>query len=567
MKYCSVITFISIAFLVVVADAFSSFVPNNGLQLQIRNGSAKPRQYQPHQHASSILNMALNNEEQELAALEEEARLKVLQSRRGTIRNTLKAAESVKNFRVNNGYVPELDEEGNPIKSDSKAAITITAFVVAAGAVALRVGGRAALVSAVGLDFANENPELKAQLDNLLTTADSFDPVAKAALFIGAWTAVKVLCFDAGGVVLALSAGLLFGGVLQGAAFSAFAATVGSSVAFALAKADTPVRKKALDVVEEYPSLRGIEKVVARDGLKAILTLRLAPVLPIPIGMYNYVYGVTNVPYFDFAGGIFLGSLKPYLLDSYLGYFGKQVVEGADSSGTQDIVLLVALGVSVMIGVFASQLAGETWDTVLKEVEAEKKEKEAAGGAVEEEEVKDGIIRNILGFDLPLWVVGFQIGLGDASERIEDMIEAEWDAKVWNYTKAEGGPPKNMDPAFASNSPEVVNVGKGFDFVAANCEGLVLSPALFAVFLKYADPLFDDQKDIEDRQIRKEERLARAKALGMSDVVKDETEMVVEELSSLQVLSREEELLEKLSNMRLKTQKRLDQLDEKLKTD
>jgi uncharacterized membrane protein YdjX (TVP38/TMEM64 family) len=56
-------------------------------------------------------------------------------------------------------------------------------------------------------------------------------------------------------------------------------------------------------------------QVVAKDGLKAILTLRLAPVLPITIGLYNYVYGVTNVPYFDFAGGIFLGSLKPYLLD------------------------------------------------------------------------------------------------------------------------------------------------------------------------------------------------------------------------------------------------------------
>lgn len=55
--------------------------------------------------------------------------------------------------------------------------------------------------------------------------------------------------------------------------------------------------------------------MVAKDGLKAILTLRLAPVLPIPIGLYNYVYGVTNVPYLDFAGGIFLGSLKPYLLD------------------------------------------------------------------------------------------------------------------------------------------------------------------------------------------------------------------------------------------------------------
>jgi len=570
MKYCSAVPFISIAFLVVgVVDAFS-FVPS-GLQLQVKSSITKSNQRQrQHQHdVSSTLFMAMNDEEQELAAIEEEARLKVLESRRNTIRSTLKGAESVKNFRISSGYVPELDEEGNPIKSDSKAAITITAFVIAAGAVALRVGGRAALVSAVGLDFANENPELKAQLDNLLATADSFDPVGKAALFIGAWTAVKVFCFDAGGIVLALSAGLLFGGVLQGALFSALAATIGSSVAFALAKADTPVREKALDVVEQYPSLRGIEKVVARDGLKAILTLRLAPVLPIPVGMYNYVYGVTNVPYFDFAGGIFLGSLKPYLLDSYLGYFGKEVVDGSmgDASGTQDIVLLVALGVSVMIGVFASQLAGETWDTVLKEVEAEKKEKEALEGVEEEKELDDGVLRNIAGFELPLWVVGFQIALGDASERVEDMVEAEWDAKVWNYTKAEGGPPKSVDPAFASGSPELLEVGKGFDFGAANCEGIVLSPALFGAFLKYADPLYDEQKDMEERQIRKKERRERAAALGMSENMPDGTEIAVEELSSLRILTKEEELLEKLSDMRLRTQQRLDQLDEKLKVD
>lgn len=102
---------------------------------------------------------------------------------------------------------------------------------------------------------------------------------------------------------------------MQGAVASAAAATIGSFVAFTLAKLDSPVRKKALEVLDEYPSLRGIEKVVSRDGLKAILTLRLAPVLPIPIGLYNYIYGVTDVPVLDFAGGIFLGSLKPYLLD------------------------------------------------------------------------------------------------------------------------------------------------------------------------------------------------------------------------------------------------------------
>jgi hypothetical protein len=37
------------------------------------------------------------------------------------------------------------------------------------------------------------------------------------------------------------------------------------------------MRKKALEVVEEYLSLHGIERVVIRDSLKAILTLRAHP--------------------------------------------------------------------------------------------------------------------------------------------------------------------------------------------------------------------------------------------------------------------------------------------------
>jgi len=289
----------------------------------------------------------LLNDDRDDAEIEEEVRLKVLEARRKQIRSTLKAAEKIRNLRIQNGWVPELDEDGKPIKSDGKVAVSLTAFVVAAGAIVLRVGGRAALVSTLGLDFVSDNPELKANLDKILDASDNMDPLTKLALFTAGWTAVKVLCFDAGGVALALSAGILFGGVFQGAVVSAASATFGSAVAFSLAKLDTPVRKKALELLDEYPSLRGIEKVVARDGLKAILTLRLAPVLPIPIGMYNYVYGVTSVPPAAFAGGIFLGSLKPYLLDSYLGYFGKQVVEGTESSGYEDIILLVALGVSV----------------------------------------------------------------------------------------------------------------------------------------------------------------------------------------------------------------------------
>jgi hypothetical protein len=176
---------------------------------------------------------------------QEETRMKVLDSRRRFIRSTLKAAENQKNYRISEGLVPDIDPEtGKPIKSDSKAAITLTAFVVAAAAVTLRVGGRAALVSAVGLDFASQNPELKNNMDEFLSYASGLDPGLEALFFVLAWTLVKVLCFDAGGVVLALSAGILFGGVLQGAFASALSATIGSSVAYFLAKIDSPVRKK-----------------------------------------------------------------------------------------------------------------------------------------------------------------------------------------------------------------------------------------------------------------------------------------------------------------------------------
>jgi Uncharacterized conserved protein len=443
---------------------------------------------------------------------EETIRLKILSSRRQTIRSVLRNAETQRNYRIQNNLVPEIDPEtGKPIQSDSKAALTLTAFVVAAGAVTLRVGGRAALVSAVGLDFANDNPDLKANMDQILNYASSMDQGLEVLAFVAAWTLVKVFCFDAGGVVLALSAGILFGGVLQGAFWSAFAATIGSSVAYGLAKVDSPFRKKALELLEEYPSLRGIERVVAEDGLKAVLTLRLAPVLPIPIGLYNYVYGVTNVPYLDFAGGIFLGSLKPYLLDSYLGVFGKEVIDGSvnqqGGDGLQDIILLAALGFSVLIGVFASELAGETWESVKQEIDEEEKRKKQEENP-NQDDTEDGIVRKFLGFEFPDWVVGAQLALKAANQRMEVMIQTEYRAKVWNCT-TEGGDdaspplPKEQDPAEFPNSPEKMGVGQGFDSVAAICDGLVLSPALIKAYFKYADPLFKE----EEENVMEEEKL------------------------------------------------------------
>lgn len=429
------------------------------------------------------------------AQQEEEARLKILQARRQQIRDTLKSAEKLKYFRLANGLVPEMDENGEPIRN-SKAAVSLTAFVVAAGVITLRVGGRAALVSATGLDMiADTSPEIKENLDTFLTTAEAMDGLEKSLLFTAAWTAVKVFCFDAGGVVLALASGILFGGVIQGAFASAGAATFGSLVCYTLSKY-TILRKKALEILEEYPSLRGIEKVVARDGFKAVLTLRLAPVLPIPLGMYNYIYGVTNVPVLEFVSGVFLGSLKPYLLDSYLGYFGKEVLQGSsdNTAGLQDFVLLGVLGVSVLIGVFASQLASETWDSVLQEIEDEKKQNVEEG-----EEEPDDVTREMFGIQLPEWMVGFQYAMKDADQRVNELVEIEYNARVWNYTTPEEIP-LSQNPSGFPESPEILQQNEGIDLTASLCDGLILSPILWSRFSKYSDPLF-----VEDGEEAREE--------------------------------------------------------------
>jgi len=475
-----------------------------------------------HSSSSSSTLLKVYNDEEEKEEIEE-SRINIWKSRRGEIRSMIKGAESLRNFRYDNGFVPELDEDGKAIKSDGKTAVTLTAFAVAAGAIVLRIGGRAALVSAIGLDFMKDNPDMQNQINQVLDVAESVDPLLKAGLFCLGWTFVKTLCFDAGGIILAFSSGILFGGVLQGAVMSAFGATIGSSVAFGLAKADTPVRKKAIEIVEENPSLRGLEKVVADEGLKAVLTLRLAPVLPIPLGMYNYVYGVSNVRFTDFAGGIFLGSLKPYFLDSYLGYFGKSLLDGSqDDGGMQDYLLIVVLGFSVLIGVFASQLAAETFDAIQKEQEAEEKEKKLSEGASDDDN-EDGITTELFGWTLPEWAVGFQYGIQDADERMNTLVLQEFDAKVWNCTEgsslfgieiSKGDLPDNKNPALIDpKSPEIADRYKGFDYGAFTCDGLILSPVLFSYFLKFADPLFDEH---EFQKERDEEDAAKASAITVS---------------------------------------------------
>jgi hypothetical protein len=111
-----------------------------------------------------------------------------------------------------------------------------------------------------------------------------------------------------------------------------------------------------------------------------------------------------------------------------------------------------------------------------------------------------------------------QLGFKDAEERISDLILVEYDAQVWNYTKADGGPPREKDPAFSPESPEIDGANKGFDFGASVCDGLVLSPLLFKAALKYSDPFYSKETDLDLQFIMKQkEKLSSPKTSSMME--------------------------------------------------
>ena len=182
------------------------------------------------------------------------------------------------------------------------------------------------------------------------------------------------------------ASGILFGGVVQGALLSAFGATIGSLVGFQLSR--TLLRARVEESVQKQPVARALQKVVDEEGFKTVFVLRLSPLLPIPLGAYSYIYGSTSISPITFSTATFLGSIKPYLLDSYLGVFSKQIVDGGSLDGAKDAVLLVGVGALVLIGTFATDLAGESWEKVQAEmkIDADARAARVAAGEVLEDE-------------------------------------------------------------------------------------------------------------------------------------------------------------------------------------
>ncbi|KAA8495649.1 TVP38/TMEM64 family membrane protein [Porphyridium purpureum] len=349
-------------------------------------------------------------------------------SRRKLIRLAIRLADAVQSARQKSPlYKPEArrtdgEKEQKDTRGDMNTALFVSAFSVAFGAVLLRYGGRAALVSVLGLDFIDST--MSGKVRELLDGFDAFGS-AKYGIFLAGWVVSKTLMIDAGSLVLALSSGILFGDPLLGGVISAGCATIGSLPAYYLAR--SVLRGQVDRAIERRPIFRALRTVVTTKGFQTVLTLRLSPVLPIPLGAYNYIYGGSALGAVPLVCGTFLGSLKPYILDAYLGSFVLMPIvnsakgEAGMAAAQSDSILLATLGVAALVGTFASQLAVDTWKQVEEEAEKLNSASAEAGG------------NDVASTKSPVWMQLWGINverLSDNSKRwiaaFETSIEQYW---------------------------------------------------------------------------------------------------------------------------------------------
>ena len=313
--------------------------------------------------------------------------------------------------------------------SEARYGILVTTFFVAVGAAVLRLGGRGALLNLLGLDFI-QGANIQSQVDSFVDTFQSLGSLGTLGFFAG-WLVAKVFCLDFIGVTLALSSGVLFGGVLEGTLASVIFSVAASVVVFLLSR--YTLQDQIRPEIEKRSLLRAVDGAVAKEGFKTVFVLRLSPLLPIPIGAYNYIYGVTKLKLSAFVGGIGLASFKPYFLDSYLGVFGKSVMDKTEDGGTQDALLLIVLGAIIAVGTLATQVAGTVYDEI--KLEAKNFDQSKQGGLVSADPdspapaASTGLVSYIFGLldgkNLPGWASKIQSNMGNTTDKINAILKDE----------------------------------------------------------------------------------------------------------------------------------------------
>lgn len=170
---------------------------------------------------------------------------------------------------------------------------------------------------------------------NFIHWAKGMGP-AGGVLYAAFYIAGTALFFP--GLPLTLGAGFLYGAVI-GTLVVSPASVAGASLAFLIARyfaRDWVTRR-----LKKYPQAAAIDRAIEKNGFKAVVLLRLQPVLPFNI--LNYALGLTSIRLRDYVLASWIGMFPATVLYVYLGSIMNDIsdlLRGRPNSGVAGRFLL-----------------------------------------------------------------------------------------------------------------------------------------------------------------------------------------------------------------------------------
>lgn len=140
------------------------------------------------------------------------------------------------------------------------------------------------------------------------------------------------------GLPLTLGAGFLYGAIV-GTLVVSPASVAGATLAFLIAR--YVARNWVTRRLKKYPQAAAIDRAIEKNGFKAVVLLRLQPVLPFNI--LNYALGLTSIRLRDYMLASWIGMFPATVLYVYLGSIMNDIsdlLRGRPNSGIAGRLLL-----------------------------------------------------------------------------------------------------------------------------------------------------------------------------------------------------------------------------------
>ncbi len=158
------------------------------------------------------------------------------------------------------------------------------------------------------------------------------------------------------GSILTLGAGFLFK-VPLGAVTASIASTLGACAAFWVGR--TVARNWIAGKVAKNEKFAAIDEAVARQGFKIVLLIRLSPIFP--FNVLNYAFGLTNISFWSYALGSWIGMIPGTLMYVYFGAGLRSLADVATGNVEKGIAgklfFWIGLAVTIAVTVFVTRVA------------------------------------------------------------------------------------------------------------------------------------------------------------------------------------------------------------------